>query len=58
MRRILCAGLLCVLAATAAATDYRVGTENYRDHLHGLQPGDRLLLEAGDYRRGLPLKNS
>jgi hypothetical protein len=57
MRRTLCAGLLCVLAATAAATDYRVGTENYRDHLHGLQPGDRLLLEAGDYRRGLPLAN-
>jgi len=57
MRRALCAGLLCVLAATAAATDYRVGTENYRDHLRRLQPGDRLLLEPGDYRRGLPLSN-
>jgi hypothetical protein len=57
MRRALCAVLLCVLAATAAATDYRADTENYRDHLRRLQPGDRLLLEPGDYRRGLPLSN-
>lgn len=57
MRRAFCAVLLCVLAATAAATDYRADTENYRDHLRRLQPGDRLLLEPGDYRRGLPLSN-
>jgi hypothetical protein len=57
MLRAFCAVLLCVLAATAAATDYRADTENYRDHLRRLQPGDRLLLEAGDYRRGLPLGN-
>ena len=57
MRRAFCAVLLCVLAATAAATDYRADTENYRDHLRHLQPGDRLLLEPGDYRQGFPLKN-
>ncbi len=57
MLRAFCAGLLCVLAATAAAVDYRADAENYRDHLRRLQPGDRLLLEPGDYRRGLPLSN-
>jgi hypothetical protein len=57
MRRALCAGLLSLLAATAAAEDYHADAENYRDHLHHLQPGDRLLLEPGDYRRGLPLSN-
>jgi hypothetical protein len=57
MLRAFCAVLLCVLAATAAATDYRADTEDYRDHLRRLQPGDRLLLEPGDYRRGLPLSN-
>jgi hypothetical protein len=57
MRRTLCAGMLCVLAATAAATDYRADTENYRDQLSRLQSGDHLLLEPGDYLRGLPLSN-
>ncbi|MBI1285458.1 MAG: hypothetical protein GC183_14170 [Thiobacillus sp.] len=57
MRRALCTGLLCVLAATAAATDYRAESETYRDYVSRLQPGDRLLLEPGDYRRGLPLSN-
>lgn len=56
MRRDFCAGLfLGVLAASAAAQDYRADSANYRDHLSRLQPGDRLLLESGDYRRGLPL---
>jgi hypothetical protein len=57
MRQAFCAVLLCVLAATAVATDFRADTENYRDHLRHLQPGDRLLLDPGDYRRGLPLSN-
>ncbi len=55
MRRTVCAGLLCLLAGTAAAADYRADAENYRDHLRRLQPGDRLLLEPGDYLQGLPL---
>jgi len=57
MRRALYAGLLCLLAATAAAEDYRADAENYRDHLRRLQPGDRLQLEPGDYHLGLPLSN-
>lgn len=55
MRRTVCAGLLCVLAGTAAAADYRADAGNYRDQLRRLQPGDRLLLEPGDYLQGLPL---
>jgi len=55
MRRAVCAGLLCLLAGTTAAADYRAGAEDYRDYLGRLQPGDRLLLEAGEYRQGLPL---
>ena len=57
MRRAVCAGLLCLLAGTAAAEDYRANAEDYRDYLRRLQPGDRLLLEAGDYLHGLPLHN-
>jgi len=57
MRRFVCAGLLCLLAGTAASTDYRADTENYRDQLRRLQPGDRLLLEPGEYLQGLPLHN-
>jgi hypothetical protein len=55
MRRSVCAGLLCLLAGTAAAADYRADAESYRDHLRRLQPGDRLLLDPGDYLQGLPL---
>jgi hypothetical protein len=55
MRRSICAGLLCLLAGTAAAADYRADAESYRDYLRRLQPGDRLLLEPGDYLKGLPL---
>jgi hypothetical protein len=57
MRRAFCAGLLCLLAATAAAADYRVDADDYRGYLRRLQPGDRLLLGSGDYRQGLPLNN-
>jgi len=55
MRRLACAWLLCMLAGMVAAADYRAGAEDYRDYLRRLQPGDRLLLEPGDYRHGLPL---
>ncbi len=57
MRRAVCAAWLCVLAGTAAATDYRANAHDYRDYLHRLQPGDRLLLDPGDYLQGLPLHN-
>jgi hypothetical protein len=55
MRRTVCVGLLCLLAETAAATDYRADAENYREKLRRLQAGDRLLLHPGDYLQGLPL---
>ena len=55
MLRTVCAGLCCMLAGVAAATDYRAGAEDYRDHLRRLQPGDRLRLDPGEYRQGLPL---
>jgi len=57
MRRIVHVGVFCLLAGTVAAADYRAGAEDYRDHARRLQPGDRLLLEPGDYRQGLPLHN-
>jgi hypothetical protein len=37
------------------AADYRAGPDDYRQILSRLQAGDRLLLEAGEYLRGLPL---
>ncbi|HET9462534.1 MAG TPA: hypothetical protein VFO43_01015, partial [Thiobacillus sp.] len=57
MRRAVCLGLLCLLTELAAAADYRVVAQNYHDYLRRLQPGDRVLLEAGDYRQGLPLSD-
>lgn len=57
MRQALCAGLLCTLAGVASAAEYRASAENYRDYVRRLQAGDRLLLEPGDYRQGLPLHN-
>ena len=50
-------GLLCLLTDMAAAADYRVDAQNYRDYLRRLQPGDRVLLAPGDYLQGLPLHN-
>lgn len=50
-------GLLCLLTDMAAAADYRVDAQDYRDYLRRLQPGDRVLLAPGDYRQGLPLHN-
>lgn len=57
MRQAVCAAWLCVLAGTAAATDYRANAQDYRDYLHRLQAGDRLQLAPGDYLQGLPLRN-
>ena len=57
MRRAVCLGLLCLLTGMAAAADYRVDAQNYRDYLRRLQPGDRVLLAPGDYRQALPLHN-
>jgi len=57
MRRAVSAVWLCLLAGTAAATDYRANAQDYLDYVRRLQPGDRLLLEAGDYRQGLPLRH-
>ncbi len=57
MRRAAYTAWLCLLAGAAAATDYRADAHDYRDYLHRLQPGDRLLLAPGDYTQGLPLRN-
>lgn len=46
--------LLC-LHGSAAAADFRAGPEDYRNYLPQLKPGDRLLLQGGEYLRGLPL---
>ena len=56
MLRIVWAWLFCHLAAPAAmAIDYHAGPDDYRAYLQRLQPGDRLLLQPGDYHHGLPL---
>lgn len=51
------AGLLAglVWAGLAGAAELRADPDNYRQMLRQLQPGDRLLLSAGDYRQGLPV---
>lgn len=49
--------LLACLAGPAPAADYHAGPEDYRPYLSRLAPGDRLLLRAGDYGRGLPLRD-
>ncbi len=59
LKHALAAGLLggagC-LAGIAAAADYVAGPNDYRNFLPRLTAGDRLLLSAGDYERGLPLR--
>ena len=57
MFRTACAWLFCLMAGAAGAADYRADPNDYRAYLNRLQAGDRLLLESGDYRRGLPLHN-
>lgn len=57
MRGAVCAGVFCLLSGVTSAADYRVSPDDYREQIRHLQPGDRLLLEPGDYRQGLPLHN-
>ncbi|MFP5409365.1 MAG: hypothetical protein ACLGG6_00160 [Gammaproteobacteria bacterium] len=57
MRRLACIGLLGLMMGAACAADYRAGPQNYRELLRQLRAGDRLLLEPGNYVRGLPLRN-
>ncbi|NDP47117.1 MAG: hypothetical protein GZ085_01760 [Sulfuriferula multivorans] len=57
MQSVVCAGLLCLLSSITSAADYRAGPDEYREAVRRLQPGDRLLLEPGDYRQGLSLHN-
>lgn len=54
--RFLSAALLAA-ALPLAAADFHAGPEDYLERLATLQPGDRLLLRAGDYTRGLPLRD-
>lgn len=54
------AALAMLMAGTvpyAHAADLQANPSNYRAMLRGLKPGDRLTLEAGVYRDGLPLHN-
>lgn len=46
---------LILLPQIAWAADYLADPATYRDAVHRLQAGDRLLLAPGDYRQGLPL---
>ena len=50
---IMAAGGLALALPDAHSAEFRANPENYRGHLRGLQPGDRLLLAAGDYEGGL-----
>lgn len=49
--------LLAGLAPVGRAAEYHAGPEDYRPYLSRLAAGDRLVLRAGDYARGLPLHN-
>jgi hypothetical protein len=51
---LLCTFVLAPLASALAET-YVVGPEDYRSVLRDLRPGDRLVLEPGVYRDGLPV---
>ncbi len=55
--RVTAGALILLLAAAAAAADFRAGPDDYRSYLPHLRAGDRLILEGGDYLRGLPLEN-
>src|SRR3569832_1840315 len=57
MRRAVSVVWFCLLVGSVVATDYRANAQDYLDYVRRLQPGDRLLLEAGDYRQGLPLRH-
>lgn len=56
LRGLLIGPLLAALACPPAwAIDYQAGPDDYRPLLSRLRAGDRLMLRAGDYERGLPL---
>lgn len=55
MARFALAVAMYTCACWAVAGDYRAGADTYRQYLKSLQAGDRLLLEPGEYRLGLPL---
>lgn len=48
---------LFALAGSVCAVDYQAGPDDYRNFLPRLVAGDRLVLRAGDYLRGLPLRD-
>lgn len=54
-RVLLAVALSLGLAQPGRAADYRAGPDDYRAYLSLLKAGDRLMLAAGDYLRGLPL---
>jgi hypothetical protein len=47
--------LLVLMPLDAAASTLTAGPDDYRQQLRKLAPGDRLVLQAGQYRRGLPV---
>ena len=49
--------LLLLLAAMAHGVSYQATPQSYDKLLRQLQPGDRLELQPGEYRSGLPLYN-
>lgn len=56
-RLLIALPLAALLAAPAWAIDYVAGPGDYLNFLGHLRAGDRLLLRAGDYTRGLPLRH-
>lgn len=54
MRRLLLVAL-ALLPSAAFGADFNVGPDDYRATLGMLQPGDRMIMAAGTYLRGLPL---
>src|ERR1700754_2365463 len=48
---------LCILTGPLYAADLEADPSNYRAALARLRPGDTLVLKAGTYMRGLPLRD-
>ncbi|KAB2320053.1 hypothetical protein F8A86_08590 [Betaproteobacteria bacterium SCN1] len=57
MLRWIAAGLIGLSGVPALAADYLAGPADYRRYLPRLEAGDRLRLEPGTYRDGLPLRD-
>jgi len=60
MLRTLVATLLVLFVGISQASERMINAspKNYRQLIQNLGPGDRLVLEAGQYRRGLPLRGT